>query len=348
MSMKLERLPYGTTSEGEQIDAFSVSNGQVAFQTLTYGATLSSVKFINREGEMEELTLGFDSIEGWEGKHPFFGATVGRYANRIGGASFSLEGTAYPLYANNGPNHLHGGQKGFNRYIWDGFPFQNEEEAGVKFSRTSPDGEEGYPGNLDVTVTFSLSRANELAISYEAVCDKATIINLTNHSYWNLDGGCGKSSILDHELTLFADNYVEVDEAAIPTGDLPAVSGGPFDFTMRKPVGRDIEAAGGYDHCFVLRAGEVVEPQLAAELYSPKSGRVMKVYATQPGIQLYTGNFLDGSILQRSGIPAAKHAALCLETESFPDSPNRPDFPSSVLRPGERYAEKTVHHFSLV
>lgn len=346
--MKLERIPYGATSDGAKIDAFSVSNSQVAFQALTYGATLSSVRFINREGEMEELTLGFDTMEGWEGKHPYFGATVGRFANRIAGASFALDGTTYPLFANNGPNHLHGGKQGFNRCLWDGFPFQNDEEAGVKFSRTSPDGEEGYPGNLDVTVTFSLSRANELTIAYEAVCDKATIINLTNHAYWNLDGSCGKTSILDHELSLFADSYVEVDAEAIPSGRLPRVEGGPFDFTVRKPVGRDIKAAGGYDHCYMLRAGQAKEPQLAAELYSPQSGRVMKVYSTQPGIQLYTGNFLDGSILQRGGIPAAKHSALCLETETFPDSPNRPAFPSSVLRPGERYQAKTVHHFSLV
>lgn len=345
--MKLERLPYGTTAAGEKIDSFLVSNGEVAFRALNYGATLASVESVDRTGKPEELTLGFNAIDGWEGIHPYFGATVGRFANRIAGALFTLDGTEYPLYANNGPNHLHGGKTGFNRHLWDGFPFQNEKEAGVKFSRTSPDGEEGYPGNLDVTVTFSLSLTNELTISYEAVCDKATIINLTNHSYWNLDGSCGKSSILEHELTLFADSYVEVDAEAIPTGRLPKVGGGPFDFTNRKPVGRDIEAAGGYDHCYLLRAGKSDEPQLAAELYSPKSGRVMKVYATQPGIQLYTGNFLDGSLLQRDGIPAAKHSALCLETETFPDAPNRPEFPTAVLRPGERYREKTIHHFSL-
>ncbi len=346
--MKLERIPYGTTETGEKIDAFSVDNGSVSFQALTWGATLSSVKSIDRDGNMEELTLGFDELSGWTGKHPHFGGTIGRFANRIGGAAFTLDGKTYPLLANNGPNHLHGGAQNFEKFVWDGFPFQNDREAGVKFSRTSSAGEEGYPGNLDITVTFSLSIDNELSISYEAACDAPTVINMTNHTYWNLDGSGGKTDVLDHELVLHADNYLEVDEGAIPTGKILSVNGTAFDFTSRKAVGKDIAGPGGFDHCFIVKQTEKEEPSLAAEVYSPASGRVMKVYGTQPGIQFYTGNFLNGSVTCRNGIKAEKHSALCLETEAFPDAPNKTEFPSAVLRPGERYFEKTVHHFSVI
>ena len=345
--MNLERVPYGTTAKGEKVDAFNVSNGEVSFQALTYGAVLSSVKSLDRNGVMAELTLGFDDLSGWTGKHPHFGGTVGRFANRIGKARFTLDGKEYSLLANNGPNHLHGGAVNFERVMWDGFPFQNEREAGVKFSRTSPDGEEGYPGNLDITVTFSLSVNNELTITYEAACDAPTIINMTNHSYWNLDGTGGATSILEHELVLHSNSYLEVD-AGIPTGKVLPVDGTPFDFRSRKAVGRDIAAVGGYDHCYIVDKSDMDEPSLAAEVFSPASGRVMKIYGTQPGIQFYTGNFLDGTVTCRGNVPGVKHSALCLETEAFPDAPNKPDFPSAVLRPGERYLEKTIHHFSVI
>jgi aldose 1-epimerase len=346
--MKLERLPYGILDDGTKIDAFSAANGDLTFQALSYGAILSSVSSRDRNGEMAELTLGFDDLAGWSSRHPYFGATVGRFANRIARGRFELDGREYSLYTNDGKNHLHGGKEGFNRLIWDGFPFQNEQEAGVKFSRTSPAGEEGYPGNLDVTVTYALSVDNELSFTWEAVCDAPTILNLTNHAYWNLDGSMGKTSILDHELKLYSSRFVEVDAEAIPSGKVQRTAGTALDFSSHRKIGAHIDEAGGYDFCYVIDREASEEPALAAELYSPASGRVMKVYTTQPGIQLYTGNFLDGTILLRDGVPAARYSALCLETQGFPDAPNQDTFPSVVLRPGELYRHKTVHHFSVV
>lgn len=345
--MTIERIPYGTTQSGDRVDAFVISNGEVAFQALTYGAVLSSVSSPDREGNPAELTLGFDDLAGWESAHPYFGGTIGRFANRIAEGRFSLDGKEYSLYTNNGAHHLHGGKEGFERKIWDGFPFQNEQEAGVKFSRTSPDGEEGYPGNLDVVVSYALSVNNELSISFEAATDAPTLVNLTNHAYWNLDGSGGGTSIVNHELLIHADSYVEVDKYAIPTGRILQVRQSPFDFRRRKTIAADIQSAGGYDHCYKLAESDPDEPALAAEVYSPDSGRVMKVYTTQPGLQFYTAEFLDGSIMLRGGISAKKRCALCLEAAGFPDSPNRPDFPSAVLRPGVRYTHKTIHHFSL-
>jgi aldose 1-epimerase len=345
--MTIERIPYGTTKNGDKVDAFFISNGEVTFQALTYGAVLSSVTSLDREGTPAELTLGFDDLSGWESDHPYFGGTIGRFANRISKGRFKLEGKEYTLYTNDGTNHLHGGKEGFERRMWDGFPFQNEQEAGVKFSRTSPDGEEGYPGNLDVVVTYALSVNNELSIHYEAATDAPTLANLTNHAYWNLDGSGGRTSILDHELLIHSDSYVEVDKYAIPTGRILQVQQSPFDFRRRKTIGTDIQSAGGYDHCYKLTSADTDEPALAAEVYSPLSGRVMKIYTTQPGLQFYTGEFLDGTISLRGGVPAKKRCALCLEAAGLPDSPNQPDFPSAVLRPGMRYIHKTIHHFSL-
>jgi len=291
--------------------------------------------------------LGFDNLDGYLRGHPYFGAIIGRYGNRIGAGKFVLDGVEYKLAVNNGPNHLHGGIKGFDKVVWKIERAQAKgDEAILKLSYLSKDGEEGYPGNLRCTVTYTLTADDELKMHYEATTDKATVLNLTNHSYWNL-AGQGNGDILGHELMLNADRYTPVDEGLIPTGEFKSVKGTPMDFTRPMTIGSRIKQVdiGGYDHNFVLN-GKGGKMKLCAKVYEPTSGRAMEIRTTEPGVQFYTGNFLDGTLTGKDGKVYKKHYAFCLETQHFPDSPNKPQFPSVVLRPGGKYDTTTVHKFS--
>jgi len=289
--------------------------------------------------------LGFDSLSGYLTPPPYFGATIGRYGNRIAGAHFTLDGHSYRLAANNGPNHLHGGLKGFDKVVWTADSVDPTNPR-LTLQYLSKDGEEGYPGNLSTTVTFTLSDANELTIDYTATTDKATPVNLTNHSYFNLTGDASRT-ILDHSLQIDADRYTPVDSTLIPTGELAPVKGTPFDFTTPHKIGERIASVpGGYDHNFVLNKGGRDGARVAL-LSDPLSGRSLAVYTTEPGLQFYSGNFLDGSLTNRDGKKINQHAALCLETQHFPDSPNQPSFPSTILKPGETYHTTTKYKVSL-
>ncbi len=311
-----------------------------------YGAIVVALEVADRNGKRENVTLGFDNLKGYQQRHPYFGATVGRFCNRIAQGKFTLDGKEYTLATNNDPNHLHGGDKGFDRYVWDAEEVEAANGLGIKFSRTSKDGEEGYPGNLSVSVVYFLSNDNELRVEFTATTDAATPVNLTNHSYWNL-GGAGSGPVLGHELMLAADKYLPVDDSLIPTGELADVSGTPLDFTKAKKIGADLDKLGGdpggYDHCYALRSQDG-SLALAARVKDAKSGRVMEILTTQPGIQFYTGNFLDGTEVSGG---FAKHHAFCLETQHYPDSPNQPAFPTTVLRPGDTFKQVTVHRFSV-
>jgi aldose 1-epimerase len=341
--MEIERVPFGKTRTGEAVDRFTVRNGNgLSFSLITYGATLTSFIAPDREGNFEELLLGFDRLEAYEGKHPYFGATVGRYANRIGGAVFRIGERSYELDMNHGRHHIHGGAGGFSRRIWDAYPLKREDEAGVALALTSPDGDQGYPGKLDTKLTVMLSEKNELSFTYEAMTDKPTPVSLTNHSYWNLAGACS-GPIYDHLLTLNSESIVEVDEELIPTGELPAVDGTPFDFREEKRIGEEIETAGGYDHCYTLSDEHALSIP-AAVVRDPASGRRMELFTISPGIQFYSGNFLSG-IETRCGA-ARQHTAFCLETQEYPEAMNHEHFPDPILHPGQRYFRKTVHHFS--
>jgi aldose 1-epimerase len=341
--MGIQKSSFGKTGDGQPVTLFTCTNGLV-LKLIDYGAIVVSLEVPDRQGRMANVNLGFPHLEGYLQRHPYFGATVGRYCNRIAGGRFTLDGKSFMLATNNGPNHLHGGLMGFDRQMWRAEEIQSPHSVGVRFSRRSPDGEERYPGNLDAAVTYSLTSGNELKIEFTATADAPTPVNLTNHNYWNL-AGAGTGTILDHELTLAADKYLPVDSGLIPTGELATVEGTPLDFRTPRRIGerlRQIQADPvGYDHCFVLRSqnGSLA---LAARVKEPKSGRVMEVHTTQPGIQFYSGNFLDGSA--GSG-GYAQYAGFCLETQHYPDSPNRPSFPTTILKPGEKYAQTTVHRF---
>ncbi len=343
--METKRDLFGTLPEGPEIDVFTLSGpGGIEARVMTYGATLVSLKIPDRFGRLEDVILGFDNLEGYLGKNPYFGCTVGRYANRIGQGKFRLEGIEYTLARNDGANHLHGGLKGFDKKVWTPEPFVEAVAVGVKFTYLSEDGEEGYPGNLGCSVTYRLNAAGELRIAYEAVTDKATPVNLTNHAYWNLMGP-GMNDILGHELELMADQYTPVDAALIPTGEKADVAGTPLDFTTPRSIGKRIASIeGGYDHNCVLRGGGE-SFVLAARVREPKSGRILEISTDQPGIQLYSGNFLDGTVRGKGGVFYFRHAGFCLETQHFPDSPNCPGFPSTILEPGETYRTATTHRF---
>jgi aldose 1-epimerase len=337
---------FGKTPDGKQVDLYILTNTSgITAKITNFGGILVSLEVPDRHGNLADITLGFDKLDGYLGEHPYFGAIVGRYANRIGKAVFKLDGVEYKLAANNSENHLHGGIKGFDKRVW------RLEDIGVttdgtmvKLSYISEDGEEGYPGNLACSVIYTLTEDDKLKISYEAETDKKTVVNLTNHSYYNL-AGQGNGDILDHELMLNADKYTVVDEGLIPTGENRNVDSTPMDFTKPMTIGSRIEKVeGGYDHNYVLNSGGG-SLALAAKVYEPTSGRVMEIYTDQPGVQFYTGNFLDGSITGKDGKVYKKHYGFCLETQHFPDSPNKPDFPSVVLKPGQKYATETVHKF---
>jgi aldose 1-epimerase len=342
---------FGTMPDGTAVDAYTLKNASgMEVKAIAVGGIITSLKVPDRSGTAADVVLGFDRLDGYLKDHPFFGAIIGRYGNRIGKGQFALEGKTYTLAKNNGPNHLHGGVKGFDKVLWAtaAVPGQNA----VTFTRTSPDGEEGYPGNLAVKVTYTLTDANELIVDYHATTDKPTPVNLTQHSYFNLAGD-GSGDILGHELMISADRYTPVDSSLIPTGELAPVEGTPFDFRKTTAIGARINAAhpqlkagGGYDHNWVLnRTGAGL--QLAARVVEPKSGRTLEVATEEPGIQFYSGNFLDGSITGKGGHVYAHRTGFCLETQHYPDSPNKPDFPSTILRPGQEYKTRTVFTFGV-
>lgn len=346
--MGIEKSVYGKTKAGDSATLYTCTNASGLVLRLTdYGATVVSVETPDRSGKVANITLGFKSLDGYLQRHPYFGATVGRYGNRIANGKFTLDGKEYKLATNNGPNHLHGGIKGFDAVMWKAEEIKTTNAVGVKFTRQSPDGEEGYPGTLDVRVTYSLSNDNELLMDYQAKTDKATVINLTNHCYWNL-AGAGSGDVLKHMLTLAADKYLPIDATSIPLGELAPVKGTVMDFTEPHAIGeriaelkKDEKGTRGYDHCYVLR-GQEGKLALAARVKDPASGRVMEVYTTEPGIQLYVGNFLGGG----EGEGGYKqHEGFCLETQHYPDSPNQPKFPSTVLKPGQTFKSTTKHVF---
>ncbi len=348
-TMEVRKELFGRLADGTAVDVFTLVNkAGLEARVTNYGAILVSLKVPDRKGVLADVNLGFDTLDGYLGTHPYFGAIIGRYGNRIAQARFTLEGVEYRLAANNNANTLHGGIKGFDKVVWTAEPVRSAGGAGVKLTYLSKDGEEGFPGNLSVTVVYTLTDADELEIRYEATTDKATVLNLTNHAYWNLKGE-GNGNILGHILRLEADALTAVDSAAnlIPTGEILAASGTPFDFTAPHAIGERIALVeGGYDHNFVLRGGGGTMA-LAAYVEEPESGRVMEVWTDQPGIQLYTGNFLDGTVVGKGGKAYRKHFAFCLETQHFPDSPNHPNFPSTILEPGQTYRSTTVHKFSV-
>lgn len=344
--MSANEESFGKTPEGREVNLYTLTNTNGLTAKITnYGAILVSLQVPDRDGKLADITLGFNSLDGYLKEHPYFGATVGRYANRIGKARFVLDGVEYKLAANNGENHLHGGIRGFDKAVWKPEDLRaDDNEALVKMSYVSEDGEEGYPGNLACTVTYTLTKDDELKMSYEAETDKTTVVNLTNHSYFNL-AGQGTDDILGHELRLNADKYTPVDEGLIPTGEIRSVKNSPMDFTLPMSIGSRIKQVGnGYDHNYVLNSGGG-SLALAARAYEPTSGRIMEIHTTEPGVQLYTGNFLDGSLTGKAGKAYKKHYAFCLETQHFPDSPNKPNFPSVVLQPGQKYTSVTVHKF---
>ena len=350
-SPAVKKAVFGDTMDGELVVIFTLANSHgVKARVMTWGATLVSMEVPDRAGKFANVTLGFDTLEGYLGAHPFFGVIAGRYANRIAKGKFTLDEKEYTLATNNGVNHLHGGLKGFDKKNWSArlTPGSNS----VSFSITSTAGDEGYPGTLHAKVTYTLTEDNALRIAYEATAEAPTVLNLTNHAYWNL-AGAGEGDILGHELTLHAAKFTPVDDGSIPTGKIDPVAGGPMDFTKAKTIAKDFAqmtgTPGGYDHNFVIDQAAKKPGGLnpAAELYDPKSGRVMKVATSEPGVQFYTGNDLDGTVTGKGGKAYKKNFGLCLETQRFPDSPNKPQFPSTVLRPGTTYRSTTVHTFSV-
>jgi aldose 1-epimerase len=343
---------FGKTRDGRPVDLYTFTNSHgLEVRATNFGGIIVSLRVPDKNGKMDDIVLGFDKLDQYLDNPPYFGAIVGRYANRIANGTFTLDGVKYTLAENNGQNSLHGGLIGFNKVVWEASPFKNDKGAGVVFSRTSKDGEEGYPGNLKVKVSYALTNENQLIVEYEAVTDKATPINLSQHSYFNLAGE-GNGDILKHELLINADRFTPVNASLIPTGELYPVKGTPLDFTKPTAIGarindnyEQLQLGHGYDHNFVINRKDD-GLTLAARVREPNSGRVMEVFTTQPAVQLYTSNFLDGSIVGKHGHAYQKHAALCLETQHFPDSPNHPDFPSTILRPGETFHSETIYKFS--
>ena len=344
---------FGKTPEGKAVRRYTLVNANgLKAQVMTYGAIVISLEVPDKQGKLDDIVLGYDNLQSYLDNSPHFGAIVGRYGNRIRKGKFTLDGVQYDKLAiNNGENHLHGGIKGFDKVVWDDEPVWKPDAVGVKLSYLSKDGEEGYPGNLQSTVTYLLTNDNELRIDYAATTDKATPVNLTHHGYFNLTGG--ERDILGHVLMLNAGEFTPVDEGLIPTGELRPVRGTPMDFTKATPIGARIDKeddeqlgfGGGYDHNWVLDKGGK-QMTLAAKLYEPTTGRVMEVRTIEPGIQFYSGNFLDGTITGKDGTVYKHRWGFCLETQHYPDSPNQGNFPSTILRPGERYETTTVYRFS--
>jgi aldose 1-epimerase len=345
---------FGKTPDGQPVDLYVLTTKNGAEVSITnYGGAVVSLKVPDRNGKLADVVLGYDNVDGYVAGNSYFGALVGRYGNRIGHAQFVLDGKTYTLAKNNGENSLHGGIKGFNKGLWTAKTLSAKDGQSLELSYFSKDGEEGFPGNLKVTVIYTLTDANALKIEYTATTDKKTVVNLTNHAYFNL-AGQGSGDILGHLLMINADQFTPVDAGLIPTGELRDVTGTPFDFRKPTAIGARIDQAdeqlklgGGYDHNFVLRMPMDHGAALAARVVEPISGRVMEVWTTEPGIQFYTGNFLDGKAIGKGGATYPKRNAFCLETQHFPDSPNQPKFPSVVLNPGERYHTITTYKFSV-
>jgi aldose 1-epimerase len=343
---------FGTLADGTKIYRWSLENGGTRLKVLNYGGIVQTLQVPDRRGHYANIVAGFDDIADYVAKSPYFGALIGRYGNRIGKGQFTLDGKSYQLSVNDGVNSLHGGTQGFDKHVWDVEPFAAGSEVGLHLHYTSVDGEMGYPGTLKAKVTYTLTRHGEWRIDYEATTDKATIVNLTSHVYWNLAGE-GSGTIEDHELQIAASRYTPTDSGLIPTGELAKVAGTPFDFRHAKPIGRDIRAghvqqvqAKGYDHNWVLDKGITARPEHVVSLRDPRSGRTLKIATDQPGLQFYSGNFLDGTLTGTGGHTYRQGDALCLETQHFPDSPNHANFPSTVLRPGQTYRTTTIHEFS--
>lgn len=349
--MSIIREPFGSV-DGRTVERFTLRGAPgIEAQIITFGGALASLRAPDRHGRLGDVVVGFDTLSPYLNNPAYIGSLIGRFANRIANGVFSLGGVTYRLARNHGAHHLHGGATGFDKVIWQARPIDSADEPALELTYVSPDGEEGYPGNLSVAVTYTLTADGALRIDYHAATDRTTVVNLTNHAYFNLSGA---GTILHHELQLFASHFLPVDASLIPTGEIRAVSGTVMDFTSSTPIGARIHAdddqlrngLGGYDHTWVID-GAAGELRHAARLVDPVSGRVLDVLTTQPGIHLYTGNSLDGTLTARNGHVLVKHAALCLETQHFPDSPNRPHFPSTVLNPGETYRHTTVFRLSV-
>ena len=345
--LDIKSKPYGTTRGGKPVTMFTCTNKNgYVLEMIDYGALVVALKMPDKNGKLENVTLSCNDIAGYESCTSYFGCTVGRYCNRIKEGKFSIDGVEYKLNTNNNAHHLHGGNVGFDKKIWQTELLKDDDSVGVRFKLTSPDGDEGYPGKLDVVADYVLTNNNEFIVEFHATTDKKTHVNLTNHNYWNL-GGQGSGKITGQKLTLNADRYIPVTPAGIPTGKLESVKDTPFDFTSAEVIGSRFEKVGGdpvgYDHCWVLN-NQTGNMALAATLTDDKSGRVMEIHTTLPGIQFYTGNFLNG---QPGSGGFNQHNALCLETQRYPDSPNHPSWPTTLLEPGKKYHEKTIHRFKI-
>lgn len=345
--MQIIKTPYGKVN-GKEVSLFTLVNqAGMTVKVINYGGIITSILVPDQKGKTADVVLGFNNLDEYLQENPFIGALIGRYGNRIANGRFVLNGQEYRLAVNDGAHHLHGGVVGFHKVIWQAKEVQKEDSIGVELTYLAEDGEEGYPGNMSITVTYLLTKESELVINYMATTDQPTVVNLTQHSYFNLQGeGCG--DILDHEIMIKASHYTEVDEGLIPTGKLIPVQGSAFDFTTSKRIGVDLRKLGvGYDHNYVLDHPQA-ELGLAVKVCEPRSGRVLEVFTTEPGMQFYTGNFLDGTLTGKSGSKYTKHSGFCLETQHFPDSPNHPEFPSTTLNPGEVYKQTTIYKFSVL
>ena len=351
-ALHISTSEFGKLPSGEKITKYQLTNKHgMEVAIINYGGVITNLKVPDKNGAIEDVVLGFDSLEDYLIPPPYFGAIIGRYGNRIAGGKFAIDGEEYTLAQNDGKNHLHGGNKGFDKVVWEVKPIQEKDYLALQLSYTSKDMEEGYPGNLKTIVTYTLDNTNTLKVAYEATTDKKTVVNLTQHSYFNLSGDFSKT-ILDHQIMINADAFLPVDSSLIPTGEFKDVAGTPFDFRSSKVIGKEInteneqlERGLGYDHCWVLN-NQNNGQQLAATAYDPESGRIMEVFTDEPGIQFYTGNFLDGTLSAKGGGTYAKRTGFCLETQHYPDSPNQKEFPSVELKPGETYKTETSFKFS--
>lgn len=348
----VEKKVFDKLADGSEVYSYTLKNANgMEVKIINYGATVVSLTAPDKNGKFADVVLGCDNVKAYADATTYFGAIVGRYGNRIGKGKFTLDGKEYKLATNNGENHLHGGIVGFNKVLWTGEAIDNPTSPAVKFTYVSKDGEEGYPGTVTLSVTYTLTANNELRLEYEGTTDKTTVLNPTHHSYFNLSGDFNKT-ILDNEVMIDADKTTPVDKGLIPTGKLVDVANTPMDFRTPKAVGKDVEAdfeqlkfAGGFDHNWVLNKHQEAVPRIAT-VYEPTSGRFMEVFSDQPGVQFYCGNFLDGTVKGKNGIMYQKRTGLCLEAQKFPDSPNKPQFPSSTLKPGETYKQTTIYKFS--
>lgn len=341
--MKITKNIFGVLASGETVELYTLKAGDLQFSLSTYGAAWVSLYMPSKRGLKDDVLLGYSTLTEYTHNPNFFGVTVGRFANRISHGRFTLNGTTYGLYKNDGENTLHGGRRGFDKRVWKAEAYEDKGSVAVRFELESPDGDEGFPGTVKAAVTYTLNNNNEIHCEYKAKADAPTPINLTNHAYFNLQGE-GFGDILSHELTLFSSHVVESDAQLIPTGNLLPVKDTPFSFLQRKPIGRDIaQVKGGYDHCYAVD-GKLGKLRPCAEVYEGHTGRMLKVYTTQPGVQFYSGNFLNGEA-GKSGSRYIKHGGFCLETQHYPDSPNRPEFPSCIFGPDRKYHEEALFSF---